>query len=117
MRISIIGQPGSGKTYVAEAISKKLGIPHIHLDRFWFEAGGVTVTQHTSEEERARVRAYVRHKTSEATQAESWVSDGFYSTGVGPDIAKQADVILFLDVPLWEGLIIRLTRLTGELIH
>ncbi len=95
---------GSGKTTLAEKISEKLSIPHIHLDRFWFEAGGTHVDQHTSEAERERVRAFVRQKALAAIAADSWVSDGFYLRQA-PEIAKRADVIIFLDIPLWRRLL------------
>lgn len=40
MRIDVVGLPASGKSTFAEAVSKKLSIPHIHRDQFWFESGG-----------------------------------------------------------------------------
>ncbi len=108
MRISIIGMPGSGKTTLAERISKKLDIPHIHLDRFWFEAGGQRNSRTTPNIE--NVRAYIREKTLEAIGKESWVSDGFYSR-IQPEIAARADTIIFLDIPLWRRLINHTTRI------
>ncbi|MFZ1075714.1 MAG: hypothetical protein WAN50_05065 [Minisyncoccia bacterium] len=102
MRIDIVGLPAAGKSTLAEAISKKLSIPHIHLDRFWFESGGhisggsaPTIQQ---------VRARVRDKATEALKAESWVSDGTY-LHIQDLIAAQADQIIFLDIPLWRRLV------------
>ena len=97
--------PASGKTWLAEALSKKLSIPHIHLDRFWFEAGGNEVKKDASVEERERVRAYIREKVTTAIAADSWVSDGLYTRTVQPEITKRADVIIFLDLPLWRRLL------------
>jgi adenylate kinase family enzyme len=108
MRITIIGLSGSGKSTLARAISNKLSIPHIHLDRFWFEGGGKTGEHDTPDIE--RVRAYVREKTLEAIAVDSWVSDGFYSR-VQPEIAEQADVVLFLDIPLWKRLLSHAKRM------
>lgn len=102
MRISIVGLPGSGKTYFAEAISKKLSIPHIHLDRFWFESGGRNGSYDTPNIE--DVRAKVRARTLEAIRADSWVSDGVYLR-VQTDVATRADAIIFLDIALWARLL------------
>lgn len=104
MRISIIGLSGSGKTTLAEIISKKLSIPHIHLDRFWFEAGGIEVDKNESAEEGERVRFCMREKVLKELSADSWVSDGFYSR-LQPEISSRADVVLFLDIPLWRRLL------------
>jgi adenylate kinase family enzyme len=102
MRVSVIGMPGSGKSTLARAISEKLSIPHIHLDRFWFESGGKTGEHDTPNIE--DVRAKVRARAIEAISSESWVSDGFYSR-VQPLIAERADLVIFLDIPLWRRLL------------
>ncbi|MEO6536493.1 MAG: hypothetical protein ABIT47_02285 [Candidatus Paceibacterota bacterium] len=97
MRIDVIGLPASGKSTFAAAVSKKLSIPHIHLDRFWFESGGRQGRHDTPNLE--EVRAKVRVKTAEAVQKESWVSDGIY-LHVQDLISERADRIIFLDIPL-----------------
>lgn len=100
MRISIVGLPGSGKTTLARVLSKKLGIPHIHIDRFWLEAGGLNVSHNKDGVEyRDQVRAKVRVKALEAHIAGSWVSDGFY-TGMVPEITEWSDRIVYLKIPL-----------------
>lgn len=37
MKIHIIGGPGSGKTYLAEKLSKELGIQHYDLDELQWD--------------------------------------------------------------------------------
>ncbi|HSX25105.1 MAG TPA: AAA family ATPase [Candidatus Andersenbacteria bacterium] len=111
MRLTIIGLPGSGKSTLAEAISNKLAIPHIHIDRFWFEAGGRQGSHDTPNIE--QVRAYVKEKAMAAIDAESWVSDGFYSR-IQPEIAKRADKVLFLDIPLWQRLLNHAIRILNR---
>jgi len=107
MRISIIGQPGSGKSTLARKISKKLNIPHLHIDKFWFETGG----NPKNEEEKEQVRAYIKEKVKDFLQKEnSWVSDGWYWR-VQPTIAESADQIIFLDVSLLRRLFNHLKRL------
>jgi len=102
MRIDIIGPAGSGKSTLAKALSLKLGIPHIQIDRFWFEAGGRQGPHDTPNLE--EVRAHIRQSVKKAVEGESWVSDGTYSR-VQDLIASRADVVLFLDVPLWTRLL------------
>ncbi|MBP7741256.1 MAG: hypothetical protein KA104_01015 [Candidatus Pacebacteria bacterium] len=97
MRIDIVGAPASGKSTLAAAIAKKLSIPHIHLDRFWFESGGRQSKQVTPNIE--QVRAKIREKTLEAIKAEAWVSDGTY-LHVQNEVVSRADVLIFLDIPL-----------------
>lgn len=102
MRISILGLPGSGKSYLARAIAEQQHIPHIHIDRFWLEAGGRQGSHDTHNVD--HVRAHVREKVLEAIQADAWVSDGVYSR-VQPEIANRADILIFLDIPPWRRLL------------
>lgn len=108
MRISIIGLPGSGKSTLARRVSAQLGIPHIHLDRFWFEAGGLTLKKGDMVE-RDRIRASVRAHVEKAIAQDAWVSDGFYAH-VQPDIAGRADVLIYLASPFLVRLINHLSR-------
>jgi adenylate kinase family enzyme len=102
MQITILGLPGSGKSTLARKIAERLRIPYIHLDRFWKEGGGGHNSLTTPDPE--RTHAHMRVKVLEAIQQESWVSDGGYSL-IQPEIAKRADTMIFLDVPLWRRLI------------
>jgi adenylate kinase family enzyme len=104
MKISVIGLPGSGKTLFAQRVSEKFSIPHIHLDRFWFEAGGMKIDAKKPGPELENLRASVREKVIEATNTASWVSDGIYAQ-VQPYIANLADRVIFLDIPLTQRLL------------
>lgn len=114
MKISIIGTPSNGKSTLAQKISEKLSIPHIHLDRFWFEHGGKTGEHDTPHIE--SVRAHVLRRALEAINAPAWVSDGFYSR-VQPFIAEKADIIIFLDIPLWQRLFGHAKRVLRPSVH
>lgn len=114
MRITIVGLPGSGKSTLAEKISERKRIPHIHIDRFWLESGGGQNSRTTSNPE--QVHARVREEVLKAIQAESWVSDGFYSK-IQPEIASQADTIIFLDIPLWQRLLNHAKRIIQRKRH
>ena len=102
MRITILGLPGSGKSTLARRVAEKQHIPYIHIDRFWLEAGGGHNSRSTPNPEQAH--AHVRMKVLEAIESESWVSDGVYSL-IQPEIARRADTMVFLDVPLWQRLL------------
>ena len=102
MRITILGLPGSGKSTLARKIAAKLNIPYIHIDRFWLEAGGGHNSRTTPNPEKAH--AHVKEKVDEAMKLESWVSDGVYLL-VQQEIADRADVVVFLDIPLWRRLL------------
>jgi len=104
MKITVVGLSGSGKTTLAKKISEKLKIQHIHLDRFWFEEGGKYIGKKTTLIEKERIRAAIKKRVLSAVSKDSWVSDGFYSR-IQDDIAKQADIVIFLDIPLWKRLI------------
>lgn len=57
-----------------------------------------------------KARAYVRAKVEEALRQDGWVSDGWYSK-VQPLISAQADVIIFLDIPLGRRLLNHFQRM------
>jgi len=102
MRITIIGNCASGKSTLARKISEQFAIPHLHLDRFWFETKGHLLEKDDAEG-KERVRACIRAKVEGLIKQDSWVSDGWYSR-VQPLIAERADEIVFLDLPLWRRL-------------
>lgn len=108
MRATILGFPGSGKSTLAQKISEKQHIPHIHIDRFWLEAGGGQNSRSTPNAE--QIHADIRTKVLEAIQADAWVSDGVYSR-VQPEILKRADTIIYLDLSLWRRLLNHATRI------
>lgn len=99
MKISIIGGPGSGKSTLAKKINDKLKIPHLQIDRLWFEAGGNNL-KNNDEIEKERVRNFIKEKVLEFIKQDAWVSDGWYSR-VQPMITKEADKLIFLDISLY----------------
>jgi adenylate kinase family enzyme len=103
MKISIIGHSASGKSFLARKIASEFDIPHLHLDRFWFEAGGNKIRR-GDEAGRAVARAHVVARTKEfLANNEKWVSDGLYPAAQA-EIAAQADEVVFLDIPFWRRL-------------
>ncbi len=112
MRITVIGHAGSGKSTLAAALSKKVGVPHIQLDRLWFEAGGHALRKDDAAG-KERVRTFIRERVEEAIRQDAWVSDGWYPR-VQPMIAERADLVVFLDVPLWRRLLNHIRRAVVE---
>jgi len=111
MRITIIGHAGSGKSTFARRISKKLNIPHLHIDEFWFEAGGNKLKQNDIEG-LEKVRKHIEEKIIDFIKQDSWVSDGWYSR-VQPIITEKADHLFFLDIPLHRRIFNHLKRMRG----
>ncbi|MBI3291076.1 AAA family ATPase, partial [Candidatus Falkowbacteria bacterium] len=109
MRISIIGITASGKTTLAKRISQKLNIPHLAIDKLWFEAGGHKLKKF-DHKEKEKVRERVKAEVKKLIKQEAWVSDGLYSI-VQPEIARRADMIIFIDIPMARRLFNHLHRI------
>lgn len=86
-RIMIIGGPGSGKSTLATALSGKLGLPVIHMDRIFWQAGW-----------QARPRDEMLRLSKAAADQPDWIIDGNYSS-TWDYRAGRADLILCLDLP------------------
>lgn len=85
MRIFITGNAGSGKTTLARTLGERLGLRVYGLDTIVWQAGW----QKTPLDVRAQ-------KELELAAQPSWVIEG-----VSSRVAKEADFIVFLDVPRW----------------
>lgn len=103
MKVTIIGHSGSGKSTLARAISSKLGIPHLHIDRLWFESGAYKFLKPEDSEILKEKRGVMKVEVERWIAQESWVSDGWYSH-LQPMITEKADQLVFLDIPLWTRL-------------
>jgi adenylate kinase family enzyme len=86
-RIVIVGVTGSGKTTLAQQLSRRLGIPHIELDAMHWQANWVMA-------EKEAFREQVRLRTASG----AWVADGNYSKAA--DILwARATTLVWLDYP------------------
>lgn len=115
MKITIIGGPGSGKSTLAKKIVGKLKIPYLQIDRLWFEAGGSKLKK-DDEQEKERVRSFIQETVIEFIKQNNWISDGWYSR-VQPLITKEADILIFLDIPLHKRLWNHLKRMHKDERH
>ena len=91
LRISVVGNSGSGKTTVARAIAGALGVPHLELDAVFHQPGW----QPLDTEEFRRV---VSDFTDAETNADGWVVDGNYSR-VRDIVWGRADTVVWVDPP------------------
>lgn len=87
MKIAVIGYSGAGKSTLAWALSERLGLPLLHLDRVHFLPGWV---ERDPEEAWALTAAFL--------ERESWVIDGNYAGLLQERRMEEADWIVFLDV-------------------
>ena len=108
-RVNVFGSSGSGKTTVAQALARRLGVQFVEIDHLYWSVYP-NWREPTNDELRVRVE--------EATRGDSWVVDGSY-TRVRDIVWSRADTVVWLDPPflqrLWRVLARTLRRsLTGE---
>ncbi len=91
MKVAIVSTAsGNGKTTVGKALAAKLRVPFHELDALhhgpdWAEA--------TPEELRAKVEPIVA--------SDEWVIDGAYRGKLGDLVLENADLVVWLDLPVW----------------
>lgn len=91
MKIHIIGGPGSGKSFLAEKLSKQYGIPHFDLDDLmWDNRTGSYGTKRDASERDALL--------DQILQKDDWIIEGVYYAWCGRCFA-EANRIFLLDVP------------------
>jgi adenylate kinase family enzyme len=89
MRTVIIGNSGSGKTWLAERLASASGAPIIHLDEVYWQEGGFDV---------ARPEREVAALINSAVRGMSWIVEGVFGDLASRFLA-QADVLLWLNTP------------------
>ena len=91
MKIHIIGGPGSGKTVLAETLSKQLGIAHYDLDELqWDNAANGYGTKRDPKERDALL--------GQILEQEDWIIEGVYYAWC-LQCFEDADRIYVLNVP------------------
>lgn len=89
-RVAVIASAsGNGKTTLGRALARRLEVPFVELDALHWGPGW---TQATAEELRARVEPIVA--------ADAWVIDGVYRGKLGDLVITNADLVVWLDLPL-----------------
>src|SRR6266496_4341309 len=90
MRIALLGTSGAGKTTLGRELARRPGCVFVEVDALQHKANWVRATP---DEVSAAVRAALAGKAS-------WVIDGTCEREVGDFVSAQADVIVWLDLPL-----------------
>jgi adenylate kinase family enzyme len=90
-RIVIIGNSGSGKTYLARRLSDHFAYPLIHLDALFWEPGGFNVK---------RPKAMVSADIDRLARDKSWVVEGVFGE-LAQEFCPNADHLIWLDLD-WE---------------
>ena len=87
-RIMIVGQPGSGKSRLAQALGTLTGLPVIHVDRIHWQSGWVE-----------RSKAEKTQLCREAEQQSHWIFEGGHSA-TWPSRLERADMLIVLYRPV-----------------
>jgi adenylate kinase family enzyme len=89
-RVVVLGTSGSGKSTLAARLAELLGADHVELDAF---NHGPNWTPRPAEEFAAGVADVVARP--------AWVVDGNYISRVSDSLWPAADLVVWLDLPLW----------------
>lgn len=91
MKIHIIGCSGSGKSYLAKALSKNYSIPHFDLDDIYWDNSADGYGVKMPIEKRTAL-------LNDILKNDSWIIEGVYYAWVGKCF-EDADKIYLLDLP------------------
>ena len=91
MKIHIIGCSGSGKTYLAKALSKKYNIPHFDLDDIQWDNHSGSYDAKMPVEKRTEL-------LNNILENDHWIIEGVYYAWVSKCF-EDADKIFVLDIP------------------
>ena len=94
MKIHIIGGPGSGKSFLAEKLSKELGISHFDLDDLQWDNKSASYGIKRSPDERDRL-------LNDVLSHNDWIIEGVYYAWCQQCFA-DADIIYVLNVPRYK---------------
>lgn len=97
-KILVIG--GGGKSTLARSISAKLDLTYVELDALHWLSGWV---ESSDEDFRAKVESALNEASGK------WVVDGNYSGKIGDLVMKQADTIIWVDMP-WRTMFWRMVK-------
>jgi adenylate kinase family enzyme len=87
-RIVIIGNSGSGKTYLAQRLSGYYGYPIVHLDKLFWEPGGFNVK---------RPKEIVCAEIATLVQDENWIVEGVFGE-LAQAFFANAEQLIWLDL-------------------
>lgn len=91
MKIHIIGCSGSGKTFLAQKLSKKYNLPHLDLDNIFWDNTAQSYGVKMSVEKRNALLQEVLSK-------DDWIIEGVYYTWLQQSF-EDSDKIYVLNMP------------------
>lgn len=89
-RIAVIGNGGGGKTTLARELSRKLELPLTHVDSIQYLAGM-----------KVRDRAETSSILEKVAAGDRWLIDGFGALEVMQRRFNLAELVIYVDFPLW----------------
>lgn len=93
MKIHIIGGSGTGKSYIADILSKQFRVPHFDLDDIFWD----------NNSQYYGIKMPINRRTKlleKILQEENWIIEGVYYKWL-EDSFKKADYIFILNVSTW----------------
>lgn len=90
MKIAVFGKPGGGKSSLSVQIATVTGLPLYQLDNIQYLAGGVKVPDDV----------FARHH-ADIVATENWVMDGFGTLQTFQALLASADILVYVDRPVW----------------
>jgi adenylate kinase family enzyme len=91
MKAIIIGNAGSGKTWLARRLADGIDTPTVHLDELFWEPGGFDVKRDQEEVDRL---------IEESKRTASWVVEGVFGE-LAERYFAEAELLIWLDID-WE---------------
>jgi adenylate kinase family enzyme len=88
MRTIIIGNSGSGKTWLATRLSEADRCPVIHLDHIFWEPGGF---------DQPRPPEVVTHMIEASKKEDSWIAEGVFGE-LAAQFVDRAQYLIWLDI-------------------
>ncbi len=90
-KILIIGNSGSGKSWLGKRLATVCNVPYVALDRLFWEPGGYNVK---------RCKTLVAQDLTQLQGTDTWLIEGVFGQ-MAEDMLPYADTLFFLDLP-WE---------------
>lgn len=103
MKTIIIGNSGSGKTWLAKRLAGNTDAAIIHLDELFWQPGGF---------EQKRSLSEVEQLIAQSKQGSSWIVEGVFGE-LAERYFDQADMLIWLDLP-WDLCKARLLARSAE---